>query len=55
MSDLDKRLEEYKKNSEAITTKEFKDFGELEKEYCTLINEGNQIRRYNIINNYIFI
>ena len=50
MSDLDKRLEEYKKNSEEIKTKEFKNFGELENEYCALINEGNQIRRYIIDN-----
>ncbi len=50
MSDLDKRLEEYKRNCEEIKSKEFKNFGELENEYCKLINEGNQIRRYIIDN-----
>ena len=50
MSDLDKKLEEYQKNCEEIKTKEFKNFGELEKEYCNLINEGNQIRKYIIEN-----
>lgn len=50
MSDLDKRLEEYQNNCNTIGTREFKDFGELETAYCSLINEGNAIRKYVLEN-----
>ena len=50
MSDLDNRLNEYATKCNEINSKEYKNFGELETEYCALINEGNSIRKYIIEN-----
>jgi hypothetical protein len=50
MSDLDNRLNEYAIRCSEINSKAYKNFGELETEYCALINEGNSIRKYIIEN-----
>lgn len=47
MENIDNLLEEYRAKGEAALVKEIKDypsFGDMERDYCNLINEGNSIR-----------
>ena len=50
MFDIDKELEKFNLELEELKTKKFNSFGELECEYCRIINQGNLIRQHLIQN-----
>lgn len=50
MENFEIKLKEFEQNCENIKTQDFKNFGLLEKAYCDLINEGNQLRQHILQN-----
>ena len=50
MENFEIRLKEFSEKCKNLQTQEFENFGYLEKTYCDLINEGNQLRQYVIQN-----
>ena len=50
MDNFEIRLNEFAQKCEDLKNQEFENFGYLEKTYCELINEGNQLRQYIIQN-----
>lgn len=50
MENFETRLKEFAEKCEDLKTQEFENFGYLEKTYCELINEGNQLRQFLIQN-----
>ena len=50
MENFEIKLKEFEQNCENIKTQDFENFGLLEKAYCDLINEGNQLRQHILQN-----
>ena len=48
MENFENKLQEFAEKCDNLKTQEFENFGYLEKTYCELINEGNQLRQYII-------
>jgi len=46
MEDFEKRIEEFEKNYVKIKEARYKEFSELETEFCKVINEGTALRNY---------
>ena len=50
MENFETKLKEFAEKCENLKNQEFENFGYLEKTYCDLINEGNQLRQYIVQN-----
>jgi len=51
MEDFEQRIEKFEQDFDRISTKrDFKDFGEVETDFCNLVNEGTALRNYLVDN-----